>query len=167
MESDEELKRAWSLFSKAILFNDIQALKDLSTDCIRCSACVTNTSSEDSVFTVYRNNNPDTWYDTLYGELSYIPLQIFLEKDLRLLFDANTNSRLLDSSKISFHDDNHNKGLYIKECIIKPSDSSKADIQEVLLTVIDPSSETEGMQKGFAFVKTEKGYKFCGYSTIP
>ena len=74
---------------------------------------------------------------------------------------------MLNNSKIRFHDDEVNKGLYEKTCIITSSDLKKAKLQEMFVKIVDPSLETEGMDKAFAFIQTRQGYKFCGYSTIP
>jgi len=41
------------------------------------------------------------------------------------------------------------------------------NIQEVLLTHIEPTPQYEGSQIALQFIETKEGYKFFGYSTIP
>ena len=166
-QSDKEFEETWRKFANAVLSGDLNKVKQLSTNCIQCTDCVTNTLKEDSLFNDFEKKNPNTWYEKLYSEFSYIPIDKFLKEDLRIIFDSLTETRLLDSSKIRFHDDEVNKGMYDKKCIISSNDLKNAKLLEMFVKVIDPSTETEGMDKAFAFIQTKQGYKFCGYSTIP
>jgi hypothetical protein len=166
-EFDKEFEAAWTTFANAILSGDLKKVKELSSNCIRCSDCVTNTPREDSLYNKFKNKNPDTWYDKLSSELSFIPIDQFIKEDLALLFDPVLKSRMFDTSKIGFHNDEINKKLYDKKCIISSANLKNSKLQEAVVLVIDPSVETEGLQKAFAFIQTKQGYKFCGYSTIP
>ena len=167
--NDPELQRAWTTFARAVQANDLPALNQLSAGCIQCIDCVTNTPAEATAFETYQKKHPDTWYDTLYGSLGFIPTQAFWQRDGRLIFDAKTKSRLLDPAKLRFAANDHNKAGYVAPCLILPAQAASTPVYEVLLTYIDPypAGRGEGMQKAFAFVKTKQGYKFCGYSTIP
>lgn len=165
--SDEEFKKAWMNFVNAVLTGNLKEIKGLSSHCIYCTDCVTNTPKESSVFDTFRNTNQKTWSNKLYNEFSYLPIDEFLREDLPIIFDSTTKSRMIDISKFRFQYDNRNQDLYQKSCIIKGSSSLKGTIIEMFVTINDPSSENEGLEKAFAFIKTEEGYKFCGYSTIP
>ena len=166
-QSDKQFEETWKIFANAVLSGNLNKVKQLSTNCIECSDCVTNTPKEDSLFNDFEKKNPNTWYEKLYSELSYIPIDKFLKEDFTIIFDSFTKTRLLDSSKIRFHDDEVNKGMYDKKCIISSNDLKNAKLLEMFVKVVDPSTETEGMDKAFAFIQTKQGYKFCGYSTIP
>ena len=166
LKANRELQDAWSSFAKAVISNDLQTIKRLSTDCVLCTDCLINSPKEDSLFNAYQDNHPNEWYDQFLNN-RYISIQTFIEEDKLTIFDENTLSRLLDESKIIFFNNNHNRKLYAKECIIKSSEPDSANLEEVFITVVDPSEKAEGMQKAFAFIKTKSGYKFCGYSTIP
>jgi hypothetical protein len=164
--NDLELQRAWTKFARAIQINDLPALHQLSASCIQCLDCVTNTPAEVTAFETYQQKHPETWYDTLYGSLVFIPTPAFWQRDGRLIFDAKTKARLLDPAKLRFATNDHHKAGYVAPCLIL---AASAPVYEVLLTYSDPypAGQGEGMQKAFAFVQTKQGYKFCGYSTIP
>lgn len=74
-------------------------------------------------------------------------MDVFVKKDMPIVFDERTKRRLFDKSKLGFLEGQKQP--------------------EVLVTIIDPSNQGEGMQAAFAFKKTKGGYLFCGYSTIP
>ena len=166
-QSDEEFKKDWITFVNAVLAGDLKTLKGLSSGCIYCTDCVTNSHKEDSLFSDFQNKNPDTWYARLNSEFYYISIDKFLREDLTIVFDSISKSRMLNDSKIRFHNDEANKDLYAKKCIVSGMDLRNVKILEMFVKVVDPSSETEGMDKAFAFIQTKQGYKFCGYSTIP
>jgi hypothetical protein len=48
-----------------------------------------------------------------------------------------------------------------------PAQADAPHVEEVLVLDIDPSNKSQGLQKSFNFVKTARGYQFCGYYTIP
>ena len=166
-KQDEEFEKAWTKFANAVLSRNPKALAELSSACIYCTHCVTNTPKEDSLFNDFRSKNPDAWYEKLNSEYCYIPINKFLSDDFELIFDSITTSKMLKASKISYHDDGHNKGLYKNNCIAKSSELKNSKLLEMFVKVIDYSSETEGLSKAFAFIQTKQGYRFCGYSTIP
>lgn len=165
--ADQEFNQTWLEFSKAILSQDLELIKSLSSDCILCSDCFVNTPIEDSVFKEFQEKNPDKWYNKLYYELCYISIDKFLTEDLNLIFNEKVKSRLLDKTKIIYADNNHNSKAYSIKCIIGSSQTAQCEFKEVLLTYIDPTPKFEGSQWSFAFVKTNGKYKFCGFSTIP
>jgi len=73
----KEFLSTWEMFSKAIISNDQTKFKELSLESIYCTDCVTNTTTEDSIFKNFENNNPNTWYEKLYDEFSYILIDRF------------------------------------------------------------------------------------------
>lgn len=98
----------------------------------------------------------------------YVNTTTFLKQQWGSVFDANTKARLLELRCLRYNLENEqNKSLYQRTCIASPEDFRNANVQEVLVTIIDPYPASEGMQKAFAFIKLRDGYKFCGYSTIP
>lgn len=165
--NNPELQRAWKKFAQAVQTNDLPALQQLSAACIQCSDCVTNTDAEATAFEAYQKKHPDTWDDALYDSLSFVPAEVFWHRDGHLVFDPKTKSRLLDPAKLQFGANDHTTEGYVAPCLILPAQAASTRISEVLLTYIDPSRQGEGMQQAFIFVKTEQGYKFCGYFTIP
>ena len=166
IDNDSLLKTTWNKFANSVLNKDKKLFKELSTDCIHCSWCVTNTGTEDSLFEIYRSKNENIWYDKLYTELCFIPIDKFIKEDFDMIFIDKIKTRLMDTSKLNFADDNHNAKLYSKPCIIADK-RIKPDFKEVLLLSIDPTPKFEGAQSAFAFVKINGQYKFCGFSTIP
>ncbi len=164
---DEEFQRAWKLFADAILKQDIKSIKALSTDCIMCTDCFTNTPLEDSLFKKFQKENPDTWYQKLYNDFSFVLVDHFIKEDFDIIFNEKVKLRLLNKSKLIYIDDNHNAKVYAKPCVIGTASLNELDFQEVLLTYIDPTPKFEGSQRAFAFVKIKGQYKFCGFSTIP
>jgi hypothetical protein len=164
---DPELHRVWEKFAQAVRTNDLPTLRQLSAACIRCTECLRNTAAEEKAFDKYMDQHPDTGYDRLFGPLSFIPALDFWRKDAYLIFDAKTKLRLLNPAKLRFATNDHNKAGYVAPCLIVPAQAAATHVYEVFLTYNDPSEQSEGMEKAFAFVKTRQGYKFCGYSTIP
>ena len=164
---NEEFQDAWKLFADAILKQDIKSIKALSTDCIMCTDCFTNTPLEDSLFKKIQKENPDTWYQKLYNDFSFVPVDHFIKEDFDIIFNEKVKLRLLNKSKLIYIDDNHNAKVYAKPCVIGTASLNELDFQEVLLTYIDPTPKFEGSQRAFAFVKIKGQYKFCGFSTIP
>lgn len=161
------LQKAWLLFANAVKAGNKNEIRALSTACINCVDCLTNTPREDSINMELRQMHPDKWYDMMYRQLCFIKIGEFITDDLPIIFDEHTKARLLDPSKIVFARNDHNARLYENQCIAKAAQRRKAAYSEVLVTVIDPSASYEGSQKAFAFIKIGNSFKFCGYSLIP
>jgi hypothetical protein len=167
ISNDSLFKLTWNKFAKAVLNKDLKTFKMMSTSCVNCSWCLTNTAKEDTLLEAYKVVNEKTWYDKIYSELSYFSIDKFINEDYDFIFTEEVNARLLNATKLNFIDDNHNAKVYYKPCIIGKVDKTKLDFKEVLLTIVDPSPKYEGAQLAFAFVKIKGQYKFCGFSTIP
>jgi len=166
-DNDSLLKSTWTKFSNAVLNKDFKSLKFLSTDSILCVWCVTNTQIEDSLFEIFKIKNENIWYEKLYTQFCFISTENFIKEDFEFIFTDKIKTRLLDTTKLNFTDDNHNAKLYLRYGIIGTIQKVKPDFREVLLTSIDPNLNFEGSQFAFAFVKLNGQYKFCGFSTIP
>lgn len=160
-------KETWSSFADAVINNDFKRLKELSTDCIYCTYCVTDTRDKDSLFTNFQNKNEKIWYDKLYNELSYLPADKFFKEDYKLIFDNNIISRIGDKSKINFLDRGNDTMTNIHPCYKDIFKNKFPNIQEVLVTRIDPSPKYEGAQFALDFIMTKSGYKFFSFYTIP
>ena len=162
-----EFKEAWNSFADAAIHNDIKRLRKLSTNCIYCTYCVTDTKYKDSLFTDFQNRNEKIWYDKFYNELSYIPADIFFKEEYQLIFDSALIKRITDQSKINFLNRGNNKMTKIHPCYKNIFKNKFPNIQEVLVTRIDPSSKYEGAQIALDFIMTKNGYKFFSFYTIP
>jgi hypothetical protein len=141
--TDGKLFDSWEIFKAALLKNDFEQLKSLSTDCIHCAVCNSN---------------------------NYVQWEVFYRKYFIQLFDSVILSRMNDSAKADGHYNNANWHIYAKDCIAKSSDLSKPELIEIWVRVSDRDSFYKGFEGGhatLAFIETASGYKFCGYSTIP
>ncbi len=149
-EAMEQFKTTWFRFADALQQKDTAAIRTLSAACIWCSDC------DDQAVPPEGGTQEAS---------KFVPFNRFLQHNLPVIIDAATQARLKDLSKLTFVDDTQNRDLYQAPCMLRPDRDSRQ--KEVLLLLIDPSQETEGLQRAFSFMETPEGYKFCGYSTIP
>jgi hypothetical protein len=163
-QANKEFEKAWRIFVNAVLADDFKKTKQLSTNCIDCSICVTNTPEEAAVYDEYWSSHQ---YFKKIDSAKFVSIDKFIREDLKIIFDSTLKSRLKVESKVIFHDYGIVNRTYNERCIISSSDFKKSKLQEAIVSVIDPSPEFEGFQKAFDFILTKQGYKFCGYSTIP
>jgi hypothetical protein len=49
-----ELQQAWKRFAQAVRANDLPTLRQLSAACIKCTDCVTNTTTEEKACQSFR-----------------------------------------------------------------------------------------------------------------
>ena len=165
--SDKKLHLAWSDFRKAIKAKDISALRRLSTDCILCSDCLTNTAEEDAMIDKLKIDNPETWYGSIYDSLSFIPFNKFLKEEYPLVFDSLLRANMYVDALVSFYDSDHNLQRHLHSCIKFNLDLKNPKLREVLVQLSGPSLKHEGATAALAFIETKNTYLFCGYSTIP
>ena len=158
---------AWHEFTSAVIANDKDKLKTLSTACILCSECLDNTDTENKTQEAYRNAHPNTWYNKLYKKDRYMPVAVFLSEDLPLIFDTATQRCMIDTSNFQFYNDSVNKKLYEKKCIMPKNTRQTASMYEVFVKMVTQDKNRLEYQKAFAFVRIGDKYLFCGYSTIP
>jgi hypothetical protein len=162
-----KFSQTWNSFADAVIHNDIKHLKELSTNCIYCTYCVTDTKDKDSLFTDFQNKNKSIWYDKLYNELSYIQADQFFKEDYQLIFDSNIVSRIADKSKVNFLNRGNDTMTNVHTCYKNIFKDKFPNVQEVLVTRIDPSPKYEGAQVALDFIMTKSGYKFFSFYTIP
>lgn len=141
---NEKLKVVWHKFSTAILQGDTVTIRAMSATCINCTNCPGLTTSNQIVV-----------FGTFMNGISSV------------IFDSTTLHRLLDTSKVAFVNNQHNQELYSDSCILTSTDLARPRFVEVVLTHLDHRGSFEGAQHAFAFIETQHGYKFCGYSSIP
>jgi hypothetical protein len=147
-----ELGNAWKIFLKAVSSNDIRKIKSLSLEKIRCLACLDNTEEEDKEMTKYMMTEPD-WYEKLYKEKIFIPIDTFCKQDYPIIFSKSFIKKLQDSETI-YTVDHYNDDI----------------IYEVIITTTQPGKIApghEGGQHAFQFIKINHDYKFWGIDTIP
>ena len=147
-----ELANAWKIFLKAVLTNDMRKIRNLSVERIRCLSCLENTEKEAKEMIKYQTTEPD-WYEKLYEEKIYIPINAFCKQDYPIIFTKKFIKKLQDSKPAYAVEDFNGKKIY-----------------EVIITTSKPgesSLEHEGALHLFQFVKTNNGYKFWGIDTIP
>ncbi|HYG38471.1 MAG TPA: hypothetical protein VD908_07635 [Cytophagales bacterium] len=165
--SNAEVKKFWKRYVKVVKSKDFEELKAISLPKIDCRSCLDNSAKEDSAVTNFKIKNPDSWYDQLYGELVYIPIDKFIEQDFDILFDQDLLSKIKNSSKVIFISRELEKKegqQYLTEYI----EGDKIPIlHEALVTTVDPSTQYEGEQVVIQFLETNLGLRFYGYTTIP
>lgn len=165
--ADSLIRLTWKEFSKAVLRKDMEKIKAMSTACVHCRWCATNTAREDSIFRAFPATDEKARYEHLYGQLSAIPMEIFLEEDFRLIFTKKTLSRMRNENNYVFTDIADLPRYYDRDCIIKGREKHELDIKEVLLIDIDSKQEQEGLRMAFVFIKVNGRYMFCGFSRVP
>ncbi len=134
---------AWEDFKKALLKNNLDEIRTLSTSCIACESC---------------------------GPQKTISIDTFFNKYFAKRFNRNLLSRMSDTAKVIGHYDDANWNIYSQDCIFNSSGLLKPRIAEIGIRISDPNSLYKGFEGGtaaIAFIETKSGYKFCGYSTIP
>ena len=163
------LVKAWEEFAKAVLSEDFEQIKSLSTNCIKCSHCVENTTEERKAIDTIEKKNPDAWYDKRYNELSYIPIDRFIKEDFNIVFDKQLKSRFLDESKLIFATGPKTEYTWPERCKNKELENKTSKYYEVLVLYRDPLNKSGdgASQWAYAFVETAGVFKFFGYSTIP
>lgn len=164
---DIKIDRFWKKYVKIIRAKDLQELKEVSLPKIYCEICLENSSSEDSVITNFKIENPDKWYDKLYGELAYIPIDKFIEQDFDSLFNPGVLSKIKKPSNVNFisREFETSEGQSYLQTYL--NEGKKYTLYEALITTVEPSTQFEGAQIVIQFLETEEGLMFYGYSTIP
>lgn len=166
--SDSEMEKTWMAFASSVERNDLVAFKNLSTKRIHCMDCILNekeSSSKDSA-----DLNPIAWYKSYYSdpeELSYIPIDRFLQNNHSNVFDKETKKALKDPDRFSISPRYKNQETDDGSCIFSDRKSQNREGYEVLVTVHKPLFGSEVTQKGFSFIQTKNGLKFCGTYFIP
>ena len=146
------LENAWMTFLEAVSKNDIMKIRRISHGSIRCLLCVDNTKEEEKELEQFMTREQG-WYNKLYAEKIFIPIDQFCENDFPLLF-TNAFIEKLKNGKPTF--------------ILEHINGEK--IYEVFIPTSQPEELSPGHEGGlhvFQFIGTKNGYKFWGIDTIP
>jgi hypothetical protein len=147
-----ELINTWQIFLQAVSIGDLNKIRNISVEKIRCLSCVDNTGEEDKEIENLQKTNLD-WYKKLYEEKVYIPINKFCEQDFPIIFTAEYIRKMQNSEPTYAVEDFNDRKIY--EVIIPGVKSGEL-----------PTAH-EGVLHIFQFVKTDHGYKFWGIDTIP
>lgn len=147
-----ELINTWKIFLQAVSTRDLNKIRNISVEKIRCLSCVDNTAEEDREIENLQTTNLD-WYKKLYEEKVYIPINKFCEEDFPLIFTAEYMRKIQDREPTYAVEDFNDRKIY--EVIIPASKPGEL------------AAGHEGVLHIFQFVKTNTGYKFWGIDTIP
>ena len=146
------LENAWMTFLEAVSKNDIMKIRRISHCSIRCLLCVDNTKEEEKELERFMEREQG-WYNKLYAERIFIPIDQFCKNDFPLLFTTAFIEKL-KSGKPTF--------------ILEQINGEK--VYEVLI----PTSQPEELARGhegrlhvFQFIKAKNAYKFWGVDTVP
>lgn len=155
------LSGVWEDFRQAFSEKDLPRLKALSASQIYCSECYDNTQQEKE-----RNEQlmqTGKW-EKFMEQAYYVPLTKFLQEDVAVVSEY-TGSRV-KNQPYQIYNDEANKTLFTKK-LKKKQLSNPVHCYSVIISFIEPSKEFDGLQTVFTFVKTKKGFLFCGYGTVP
>ena len=148
----QDIEKTWALFIEAVSDNNLNKLRLLATPEIRCLLCVDNTEQESGELQKFMDTDSD-WYNKLYDQKMYIPLDEFFTEDVPLIFNKDLIGKM--------------KSLKVK-CIERSNE--KESSCEIPVAAIEPGGlapSDEGVLYLFLFKKTAVGYKFTGIDTIP
>lgn len=149
-EYDEnKISKTWNNFLNVLDPNKKKDFKELSDKKIRCYLCLENTITEQNEIAFLRDND-SLWYDKIYDDLIYIPIDNFVENDFDLIF----NSVFV-------------KTLKEKKTIFNERIIDGIEYYEVLVTTTEPTLNHEGGQHSFQFKKIDGKWKFNEIETIP
>ncbi len=146
---NHDIVNTWKSFLGIIVSNDIDSFKKISAEKIRCFDCVYNTQKEKEEMEE-REKNESNWYEKLYREWIYIPINRFCKEDYPIIFTQYLITRLKTGET---------------QFLI-----NKADSFSVLVTTTKPcevSPNHEGQQHMVIFIKEKNEYKFYEIFTIP
>ncbi|KAK2617465.1 hypothetical protein CFV95_019605 [Leptospira interrogans] len=163
-QTESEIQKVWIQFANSILTDDLKETKRLSTNCIYCPECLTNTPEEESRLEKFQDSN----YDKLYSDLSYISIDTFLEKDKPLFLNAEIKTKLLNPNNYKIDLEDPISDRFNRSCILSKEEFSSTKVYAVSVTVQKPTSNSEGdLLRKFTFIRTKKGLRFCEYLSIP
>jgi len=144
-----EISETWNDFLNILESNREKDFIELSSEKIRCYLCLENTDFERKEMEILRESD-SLWYDKIYDDLIYIPIDSFVKKDFDLIFNPEF-VKILKENETIFH----------KRII------DGIEYYEVLVTTTKPTSSHEGGQHNFQFKKNNGKWKFNEIGTIP
>jgi len=148
--SGDDVTVMWTSFLSNLAAEDKEAFKNISGETIRCYDCLENTPSEAQQMNFLREND-SLWYDKIYDDLIYIPIDSFIANDYDILFNPKFINILQEN-----------------ETVISSEETNGIKYTHILVTTTPPTAFFEGGQHMFSFEKTTDGdWKFYEISTIP
>lgn len=154
------ITNVWQDFRKAFAAKDLHKLNNLSVSQIYCSECYDNTVLEKE-----RNEKlmqTDGWGDFV-EQAYYVSLKNFLQEDVAIISDYVGKEII---SPFQIHKEGANALLFVQN-LKKKELSYPLQCYSIIVTLVEPSPEFEGLQAVFTFINTKKGFRFCGYGTVP
>lgn len=97
---EKDILNTWEIFLNIIESKNKEDFKNISNEKIRCYLCLENTLNEQLEIENLRAND-SLWYDKIYDDLIYIPIDRFLNNDFDLIFTPAFVS-ILKVKKLSF-----------------------------------------------------------------
>ncbi|WP_165748515.1 hypothetical protein [Cellulophaga sp. Z1A5H] len=146
---DVEIKKTWNSFLKAVEKKERRTFKGLSKTKIRCYPCLENTT-EEQAYIAQLQETDTLWYDTIYEDLIYVPIDRFIAQDFDLFFNPDFVKLLKE-----------------RETIFYKQDLDGVFYWEILVTTTEPTLFHEGGQHHFRFEKCDDGWKLNEIGTIP
>lgn len=151
-KGQSEIEKTWSGFLEVLEQKDKNGFRNFSGDTIRCYLCLENTEHERKVLEFLREND-SAWYDKIYDEKIFIPINKFIEED----FDLFSDEKFVEILK-------NGETVFSK----RELDEDDPSAYEVLVTTTEPNIfGHEGGQHTFQFRKINEGYKLAEISTVP
>ena len=148
--SGDDVTNMWTSFLSDLEAEDKEAFKNSSAETIRCYDCIENTPSEVQQMSILREQD-SLWYDKIYDDLIYIPIDSFIANDYDILFNPQFINILQE-----------NETVYLSE------QKEGVTYAHILVITTPPTAFFEGGQHSFLFVKEPNGFfKLTEISTIP
>lgn len=148
--SGDDVTVMWTSFLSDLEAKDKVAFKHSSEKTIRCYDCLENTPSEVQQMNLLRENDA-LWYDKIYEDFIYIPIDSFIANDYDILF----NQKFIHILKEN-------------ETVIANENKNGVAFAHILVTTTLPTAFFEGGQHIFSFRKHEDGvWKLNEISTVP
>ena len=154
-EKSDEIQLRWQGFLDVLKQKNVTEFKEYASDTIRCYMCIENTEHERKVIEYLRDND-STWYDKIYDEKIYLPINKFIEEDFDLIFTEDFVELLKNSETIFSKREFDEYGV-----------ATSNGGYEILVTTTKPTLGHEGGQHDFSFKKINGKYILSEISTIP
>ena len=148
-KTENDIEKTWGQFLNTVQTANKQVFKKISNSKINCYYCIENTVIEQEELAVFRETDT-LWYDKIYDDLVYIPIDRFIKDDFDIIFDASFLKILKE-----------------KEPKFSKNRIDGIDYYEILVTTTEPTEFHEGGQHSFQFIEIDGLWKFNEIGTIP
>lgn len=145
----EELPSEWTAFLNNLETKNKVAFKKASGETIYCYDCLENTPAEMEKMNLMRDTD-SLWYDKIYKDLVYIPIDSFIQNDYDIFFNPKFVQLLKEN-----------------ETLIRYNKESGIDRLHIYVTTTPPTAFYEGGQHSFSFSKMNDEWKLTEINTIP